>query len=432
MIIKSIYSITFENDNRYYLFNSQTLFFSEISSELYKVINESTWDSLQEDELKELINRKILLDETNIYDYYYSAIFQFQARNFDKSTLSLVIAPTTSCNFACPYCFEPKLTPKTMTDSIIDKLVEFVKGHEEAKGINLTWYGGEPLLAFDKIKKLYKALSQEGMPEISYQSIITNAYHFNEEVIEFFKTNKLNHIQISLDGIKSRHDKTRCLRVSHEPTFDVIWDNMKKIVKELPDTNVNVRVNINRSNYEDFISIYNELKEQFPNKNIGAYPGMIREETEDGKCLCNDSFTTRDTIELNALLKERGLQPVFFPTKTNKGCMMHFNNSYIIGPEGEIYKCWNDVSDDKKVIGNISSKILSNSSRFFKYSTQAVPFNDECKNCHAFPVCDGGCAYHRYRNMFEDCHYELCSSYKDLETLKYALLNGEFQSQIQG
>lgn len=47
-------------------------------------------------------------------------------------------------------------------------------------------------------------------------------------------------------------------------------------------------------------------------------------------------------------------------------------------------------------------------------------------------LCDGGCAYHRYRNMFEDCHYELCSSYKDLETLKYALLNGEFQSQIQG
>jgi uncharacterized protein len=102
---------------------------------------------------------------------------------------------------------------------------------------------------------------------------------------------------------------------------------------------------------------------------------------------------------------------------------MHNISGFIIGPEGEIYKCWNEVSNPEAVIGNIDSSDFSNLPRYVKYTIEAIPFNDECKDCIAFPICGGGCSYYRYRNMFENCHYDLCSPYKDKETLKKALLS---------
>lgn len=104
---------------------------------------------------------------------------------------------------------------------------------------------------------------------------------------------------------------------------------------------------------------------------------------------------------------------------------MHNTNSFLIGPEGEIYKCWSDIGNPNAIIGNIKQNELTNPSRYIKYSVQAIPFNDECKECHAFPICNGGCAYFRYRNMFEDGRFDLCSPYKDKEKLIDALLSGE-------
>lgn len=137
---------------------------------------------------------------------------------------------------------------------------------------------------------------------------------------------------------------------------------------------------------------------------------------------------------MRKLLHDEGLSYGFFPDRKVKGCMMHTQNSYIVGPECEIYKCWNDVSDEGKVIGHIQDGILhiTNSSRYIKYRTQTSAFNSECKECHAFPICDGGCGSYRYRNVFENSKFILCSPYRDLTVLKDALLHGEFSNLING
>lgn len=87
-----------------------------------------------------------------------------------------------------------------------------------------------------------------------------------------------------------------------------------------------------------------------------------------------------------------------------------------------MYKCWNDIADPAAVIGNIASPELVNTSRLIKYAVRSIPFNDECRDCHAFPICDGGCSYHRFRNKFEGCRFDVCSPYRDMENLKSALL----------
>lgn len=294
------------------------------------------------------------------------------------------------------------------------------------KKIFITWYGGEPLLAFDKIKAIYEKLSEEDMPEVHTQGIITNGYCFNDEIIAFFKDKKCSYIQITMYGLYEKHSATRCLKNSDKDTFWPIIENIDKLVKELPDTRINIRVNINKKNYKEFIAVAIFLKSRYPgNKKISAYPGIIREENEEKRSLCETSFSTSEMLILNELLRKEGFDTSDFPEKHERGCMTQNTNSYLIGPEGEIYKCWNDVGDSNAIVGYINNSELINPTRYIRYTIQAIPFNDECKHCHAFPICSGGCAYHRYRNMFEDCHFDLCSPYKDKERLMNALLTGD-------
>ena len=423
----SIYTLVFTRKGKFYIYNSRSNFFSEISVEMYRAMVSQCWDSLPNEVVEELKKRELICENSSKYDYYYSELIAFNDRNNNRTHMELIIAPTTACNFACPYCFESKNNPMTMDDLTIDALADFVKSQEDVKNLSITWYGGEPLLAFDKMKSIYNKLSSDGMPSILSQALITNGYCFNDEIISFFKEKGCRYIQITIDGLYERHSATRCLKNSSKSTFEPIISNIDKLVSELPETRINIRVNINKNNYKEYISVVNFFKKRYPgNKRISAYPGIIREENIEGNSLCDTSFGTSEMLTLNALLRREGLNTSDFPRKRMRGCMMQSRNSYLIGPIGEIYKCWNDVGNPDAIIGNIKSNELNNPSRYIKYTIRAVPFNSECRDCHAFPICEGGCSYFRYRNMFEGCHFDLCSPYKDKEKLIDALLSGEF------
>ncbi|MCK5491395.1 MAG: 4Fe-4S cluster-binding domain-containing protein [Candidatus Pacebacteria bacterium] len=54
------------------------------------------------------------------------------------------------CNFKCFYCFE-SLTGEYLDDIVSQKIISMIdKVSKSAKKISVDWYGGEPLLSFDK------------------------------------------------------------------------------------------------------------------------------------------------------------------------------------------------------------------------------------------------------------------------------------------
>lgn len=94
----------------------------------------------------------------------------------------------------------------------------------------------------------------------------------------------------------------------------------------------------------------------------------------------------------------------------SKNCCATRVYSYIIGPEGEIYKCWNDVSNRERIIGYIDKKKLTNSSLLYNYMVGSKwYYNNECKDCFFLPICNGNCAWYWYRNKFENGKYNLCT-----------------------
>lgn len=420
MIIKSIYTHIFTANGKYFLYNSQNRFFSEISARFYHNLMNEEWDLLPGEVMAKLTEQEIILDESKKYDFFNLSKLRFYSSCYNTEILTLVIVPTTACNFGCPYCFESKKKYKTIDEENINNLIEFILSKKSSKQLMLTWYGGEPLLAFDKMKRIYNLIKEQTEIEIIHHSIVTNGYLISDEVISFFEHSKLNNIQITLDGVKAHHDNKRYLKGTHAPTFDKIYSNILALSSRLPELKISVRVNVNKENRKDFLDVYTLFKDV---KNISVYPGLIREETSDHTGLTCESYSVKDIFDLYHSYHLDGAKVRFFPKpKQNKGCMIQQMNSFIVGPEGELYKCWSEVNNPSREIGNIASPELKNSTRFLRYMSCLSPFNSECKECKVFPLCSGGCGYFKYKNQYENGHFDYCSPFKNLKNLEKSLI----------
>lgn len=423
MLIQSLYTIIFERNNKFYVFNSLSRLFCEISQKTYEALHNRDYTCLSQETFEFLTKNKVLIPEEEKYLFFLESKSKFNGETNDDSALGLVVAPTIQCNFNCPYCFESKTNNKIMSDEIETKLIQFIQRHENVKAINLTWYGGEPLLAFNRIKSIWNRLSSDlSTIKIQNHSIITNGWLINDDVIEYCKSTKISFIQITLDGICENHNKTRCLK-DGTPTFDKIYKNIIRLATDIPSLTVTVRVNVNRNNSYDFITLSNLFAKEGL-KNISVYPGFIREDTLDNQSLTYNSITGKDCHYFFKTALSCGIKTTFFPsTCLEKGCLMSSAYAFIIGPDGEIYKCWNDVGHQDRIIGYISDNQPTDKLRLYRYLNETSAFSDsECKDCPVFPICDGGCGHYRYRNKFEDGSFDLCTRFKNTNVLEESLL----------
>ncbi|QCD42220.1 SPASM domain-containing protein [Duncaniella dubosii] len=221
----------------------------------------------------------------------------------------------------------------------------------------------------------------------------------------------LDIIQITLDGQKERHNHLRSLKKSLKPTFDIIVSNIKNIVRELTTTKIHIRVNIDKTNLDDFFIVKKFIETEVGSSNIIVYPGIIRLENDSKTNLVEPSFSRWETAELLFNLFSNGdLNGSIYPTLHKaKTCCAMCVNSFIIGPYGEIYKCWNDVSDETKIVGYINDPKIKNPQIFYRYHTACAWYNDkECRDCFFLPICNGKCAWYGERNLFHGGKYNLC------------------------
>lgn len=429
----SLYSYLFERDNLCYLYNSQTGLLTTISQPVYEKLYNNDFDSLSEEILKILHEKKVIVADDKVYDYYYSCRNIFLSSIGNRENLSLTIAPTKGCNFACPYCFEGEKENVRMTPQIVDNLIKYIQSYGDAKNLSISWFGGEPLLAFDVMKDILKRIKNECPQKLYSQSIITNGYLIDEKIIDFFVQENFSTLQITLDGTEANHNKTRFLKGNMKPTYQRIMENVDKLVAALKgNIHISLRVNINRENELDFLVIYKEINEKYKDSRVSVYPGLIREPNTDCSRLCYRSLSGRSLYNFYKKMDEQGINVDFYPRKIQKGCMICHNTSLVIGPEGELYKCWSDFNDSRKVIGNIKDKKFSNPTLVSRYALEATPYsNPKCKECKVFPVCSGGCGWLRFQNVYEDKNYELCTYLSDNSCLEECLLKKSRKEEIK-
>jgi sulfatase maturation enzyme AslB (radical SAM superfamily) len=113
---------------------------------------------------------------------------------------SFSITVTEECNFNCSYCYQKK--GRTYCDiEILESALEFFSPFF-AKDCYISFYGGEPLLAFDKIKHAVNYLEKNCRRKNKsfHYSLTTNGSLIDEDVLQFFNQNKFS-ILVSFDGL---------------------------------------------------------------------------------------------------------------------------------------------------------------------------------------------------------------------------------------
>lgn len=400
----SKYNTFVKDGDRTLIFNALSGAFLGVPNQQLEALEQGENPALEETLLKQgiLTEEK---EEIVKYKYlYYKQMFH------DKS-LSVTIAPTMQCNLCCPYCFEGGNKHAVyMGEEVMDALVEFFKKNAQKK-IYITWFGGEPLLAFEQIVRLNGKLRNEGIRYTS--SLITNGTLLTPEKYGAFGPLNLGHIQITLDGIGRQHDSKRFFKPG-KGSFDTILENIDHVLKET-SVNLYLQVNVDKVNPRAYEEAFELLFSKYPDfvksgrLRIGC--NHIRNRTDFKGCgNCYDLDEEFEMRKRHAALAGGAQRPFQIPPKTMP-CPLRSAAAYVIGPEGDIYKCLEFLGDPSKKIGNIVDHEIS----LKKVAVLALsndPFTDrECLECPIFPICGGGCPVDRMKRQ-ENKNISTCPYYK--------------------
>lgn len=235
-----------------YVYDTNRNAIINISDDTYNFLKKNKERGLED--LEELPNEvKLMMQEgflsSNKVCKIEHSLTEYLEDILDNKLQTLTLQVTQQCNLRCEYCaYSGTYTNRRHSDKIMDfemakKGIDFLVSHSQnSKILNLSFYGGEPILEFDLIKKCieYIKVKAEGK-KITY-NITTNATLLNETHIEYLASNDVS-LTISLDGPKEIHDKSRKFAVSGKGTFDIIVSKMKKFKEQFPDYYQNINFN---------------------------------------------------------------------------------------------------------------------------------------------------------------------------------------------
>lgn len=432
MLKKSKYNHFICYEEEMIAYNARTNALAQMTKEDYGLYEKSV-DGLSDQLRDDLKHGGFLIDE-NIDELNMIKHNMFISK-FSTKQLGLTIAPTSNCNFRCPYCYEKEvLRNSSMSDEIANHIVQFVKNNANSlSAFNVTWYGGEPLLEINRIEQLSKEFLKICKEyNVEYEAnIVTNGYLLNDRVLEKLMSLKVKSIQITLDGTRALHDKTRYL-IGKMPTFDTIIHNLKSFKNLYERENfpgISIRMNINRRNYFGCKELILYMHENELDRYCDFYPAII---TDMKDTEFKDVYTVDEFEQIKEEVKQYKEKIHFrfqsqnsYPTIIGNWCVCDMYNSFVIDSDGSLYKCWELMGNKENSIGNISNFPTDIENCEYYENLLEDPTTDrKCVNCDILPICNGGsCPIYRKRHGFKpNCevyrktvHDQVLSMYKILK-----------------
>lgn len=123
---------------------------------------------------------------------------------------NLTLLVTEDCNLECRYCFEKTKRSTKMSFSVAKKTIDkYLMRKEGPSEVSIDFCGGEPLLEFELIKKVFEYTISGSWEKKFRFSLGTNGTILTEEMKQWFIRHRCFQISISLDGIKEVHDYNR-------------------------------------------------------------------------------------------------------------------------------------------------------------------------------------------------------------------------------
>lgn len=404
---ESNYNIFWDIEDKHYAFNSMTCALAEVEQEFYDIL-----EGIRNNKITD--NKRMLNDMSeggfvvnDSFDELQYLKMKSYSGKFGSYGLGLTVALTMECNFSCPYCYE---APKRgfINDEVQEAIIKLIEDNaKKNQNISVTWYGGEPTLAIDIIETMSEKIIQICKKyNVEYSAfMITNGYLLTKNNIKKLKKSKISGIQVTLDGVPDVHNSRRKLKSGNNGTFDIIIENIKNTINS--GIIVDIRVNVDKTNYtgiDDLLVILSKHGLQECEINFGHVNAYTEACSSIGDTCLSVSEYSDVLLDYQRSLNKNGFvaddYPMYPMPKSNY-CCADTMNSFVIDPQGYLYKCWNDIGNKKKSVGNILCKETDYQQRdnLEKYILW-TPFDfEECVSCKMLPICMGGCPYNGLYNL---------------------------------
>ena len=293
------------------------------------------------------------------------------------------IFTTTDCNARCFYCYERGAGRMAMSDVIAHDTASFIARSCKNNRVSLHWFGGEPLFNSQAIDIITADLKNAG---VEYSSrMISNAYLFDEETVKKAKENwNLDSVQVTLDGTEEVYNNTKKYIYENKSAYSIVLENIQRLLDAR--IRVSIRLNLGRSNFDDLMSLADDLKAYFgSNEGLRVFAALLYDYVGIGH-----GFTDRKTAfdaqkALDDKLLALGLyrpRLLIDEYRVNQ-CMASDDRGVTVLPDGRLGKCEHHIDDD--FVGSIYEGV-TNTALVKEWKRIKKP-GDLCGNCPAFVFC---------------------------------------------
>ena len=333
---------------------------------------------------------------------------------------NIILQVTQRCNLRCSYCVYGDAytsrchTKKNMTFDVAKKAIDFlIMRSSECDSIILSFYGGEPLLEFELIKKCVEYTERAVTGKKVLFNITTNGTLLNKEIADFFVRKDFK-VLISLDGDKPSHDANRKF-ANGEGSYDIIMKNItdfKKMYPEFVKSNVSFNMVVNpKTNLSclkeqfstdtvmsDINIMVNEVaSENLLDSNVAQFDEKyrVKKRFEYAKMLAS-MINKIDTKHVSALVSggRQYIDDLYDEISTHVsisdvlhpgGPCIPGKNRLLVSVDGNLYPCERVPELPYMSIGNIYEGFDDSRIRMFMNIGELT--SEQCKKCWAIRHC---------------------------------------------
>ena len=314
----------------------------------------------------------------------------------NSKRLALTLLPAMACNFNCPYCYEAN-RKGLMTDAVADRVDRFVAGALESgiEDLDVTWFGGEPLLGKHVIRRLSEAFLRGCAAHgVRYEAfMVTNGSLLDKATRVMLLDCRVRDLQVTLDGPAHVHNRRRP-SLSGQGTFERIVRHVAEAHTE--GFRIDVRVNVDQDNLAYVSELLNHLGRLAPGilVSFARVDNMTDASATYARCLRDNRDFAPHQIRLIEAAFEAGVRPAIPVHRRNVACVALIENHFLVNPTGSLAKCWNEASDETKTVGYLSETgqvVITNDPRRRQWGEQSPLLHDKCRKCPILPLCMGNC-----------------------------------------
>ena len=323
---------------------------------------------------------------------------------------ALCLHVSHDCNLRCKYCFADEgayhSVREVMSFETAKAAIDFLlKNSGNRKFLEVDFFGGEPLMNLDVVKKTVCYAKEEAakLGKKFLFTTTTNGLLLDDDAIKFLNE-EMENVVLSVDGRKEVHDAVR-KTVNGKGSFDAVIERIKKFVRIRGDKHYYVRGTFTAKNLDFSKDVLFLADEGFDSISLEPVvtdiPELqIKEEhlpviEKEYEKLC-DEYIKREAEGKGFLFFHFHVDLEGGPCLSKRVSACGAGNEYFsVVPNGDIYPCHQFAGDKGFRMGNVFEGKLDPALRE-KFAKSCLFTRKKCGDCFAKFICSGGCSANNY------------------------------------